>query len=337
MFADQPWYEMVERTIVALYREELERQPDESGRANLMWMAREVGWDAERMRQFVRESSEWHDKHDVKPRPPIDRKVLKGAFCIPTQPRRVWWPAFLAVDEAEQDRYITETLDRRYTFGQILVSGKPYGEDYTEIQPDAGRLRAGLEKIQAAGLVTIIAVDDRQGDDLSYLHDVLVPNRDLIDWSMWIYEMNGVLKDPNRCLKVLQQGRDLLPDCLSAIHFEPLDEGRQSYGLVDFGRAQREANLNALFFQTAGWEVGVQDATNRIHDFTRRLMGGFHGYPILSHGVYDYENSTSKTYRFQMSEGDAVGFTNMLMNAPLPEDEGFAAIRPSGFCDGGTA
>jgi hypothetical protein len=327
----QKWIE----TIDAVYREELARGVDWSGLATrLIEIA--GGWHVEELRAAIRDSAEWHDRHDPRPRPPIDRRDLRGAFCIPTRPRRVWWPAYLGGDEAEQDRYITDTVDRHYTFGQVLVSGLPYGTDYPEIAPDAGRLRAGLEKIRAAGLVTIVAFDDRRGADLSYLRDVLVPNRDLIDWSMGIYEVNGVLKDPALVLSVLRQTRELLPDALSAVHFEPLDEGRQSYGLVDWHRAQREAGLNALFFQSAGWEVGVAEATNRIHDFTRRLMGGFHGYPVLSHGVYDYENTTSKTYRYQMTEADAVAFTDHVMNAPLPLDEGVAAIRPSGFCDLGT-
>lgn len=327
----QTWIE----TIDAVYREELGRGVDWSGLATRLREAA-AGAHVEQLREAVRASTEWHDRHDPKPRPPIDRRVLKGAFCIPLQPKRLWWPNYLNEDDAGQDWMIAETLQRGYTFGELLVSGKPYRDHYPEILPDGGRLRAGLERMRAAGLVTIIAIDDRRGADLSYLRDVLVPNRDLIDWSMWIYEINGVLRDPELVLSVLRQGRELLPDVLSAVHFEPLNEGRQSYGLVDWHRAQREANLNALFFQIAGWEIGPAAAAVRLQDFTRRLMNGLHGYPILSHGAYDYENTTSKTYRYAMSEQDAIAFTDAVMNAPLEPDEGVLAVRPSGFCDGGT-
>lgn len=270
-------------------------------------------------------------------RPSIDRRFLEGGFCIPTKSNRVWQPAFLAVSDDEQDRYIAETIGRNYNFFEILVSGKPYGNDYPEILPDAGLLREGLEKIKYHGLTTIVAFDDSRGDDLSYLSSILEPSHGLIDWCMGIYEINGVLKDPNKTLNVLKQSRQLLPNCLLAVHFEPLDAGRESYGLVDWQKAKDEAGLNALFFQTAGWEVGIDDAATRLQDFTRRLMGGYHGYPVLSHGVYDFENSTSKTYRYEWTEQQGIQFTNDMMNYPLlPEEDGFMAIKPTGFCDGGT-
>src|SRR5262245_23735661 len=115
---DLDWYGMVEATITTLYRQELGRDPDDSGRGNLLWMAREHGATADRLQAFLRESAEYRERHASKPPPVsvVDRTVLKGAFCIPTRPRRVWWPAFLAVDDAEQDRYIAETTARGYTF-----------------------------------------------------------------------------------------------------------------------------------------------------------------------------------------------------------------------------
>jgi len=80
----------------------------------------------------------------------------------------------------------------------------------------------------------------------------------------------------------------------------------------------------------------VAEATARLQDFTRRLMAGFHGWPVLSHGVYDFENTTSMTYRGSMTEAAAVAFTDALMNAPLAPDGGVFAVPPSGFCDSGT-
>ena len=270
-------------------------------------------------------------------RPVADPATLQGAFCIPTQPRRVWWPAFLAVDDAEQNRYIDETLRRGYNFGQVLVSGFPYANEYPYIPTNAEVLRRGLEKCKQAGLTTIVAFDDQRWPDLSYLEPVLTPNRSLIDWCMGIYEVNGVVKNPDVVLSLLKQSRKLLPDCRLAVHFEPLDEGRQSYGLVDWQRAKDEANLQCLFFQTAGWVVGTQEATNRLQDFTRRLGGPqFHGYPTLEFGVVDYENTTSLTFRNQMSEADAVAFTDYMVNAPLEPDGGVYAVPPTGFADGGT-
>lgn len=270
------------------------------------------------------------------PGPMADPRHPQGAFCIPTTPR-VWWPAYLGVSDDEQDRYIAETLKRQYTFGQILVSGLPYANDYPRIEPDAERLWAGLGKMKAAGLTTIVAFDDSRGSDLSYLQPILAPSEALIDWCMGIYECNGVFKDPNIVLDVLKQCRALLPHAYLAVHFTPLDEGQQSYGLVDWQRAKDEANLQCLFFQTAGWVVGIQESINRIQDFTRRLGGPqFHGYPTLELGVVDYENTTSLTYRYQMSEEDAAGFTNDVMNATLEPDGGVYAVPPTGFADSGT-
>jgi hypothetical protein len=154
---------------------------------------------------------------------------------------------------------------------------------------------------------------------------------------MGIYECNGVFKSSVMVLDVLKQCRHLLPDAYLAVHFEPLDEGRESYGLVDWTRAKADANLQCLFFQTAGWEAGVQEATNRMQDFTRRLGGPqFHGYPTLEFGVLDYENVTSLTYRYRTSEENAVAFTDEIMNAPLAPDGGVYAVPPSGFGDGGS-
>lgn len=269
--------------------------------------------------------------------PPHDPRVLRGAFCIPTWPLRVWWPAFLAIDDAEQNRYIAETVQRGYTFGQILVSGYPYASDYPHIEPDADVLGYGLAKIRNAGLTTIVAFDDTRGADLSYLQAILEPNRHLIDWCMGIYEVNGVLKDPDLVLDVLKQCRALLPDAYLAVHFTPVDEGHESYGHVDWRRAKDEANLQCFFFQTAGWEVGIDEATARMQDYTRRLGGpGFHGWPTLELGVVDYENTTSLTYRYQMTEESACAFTDALMGAPLEPDGGVYAVPPTGFADGGT-
>jgi hypothetical protein len=43
---------------------------------------------------------------------------------------------------------------------------------------------------------------------------------------------------------------------------------------------------------------------------------------VLSHGVYDFENTTTKTYQGEMTEGDAVAFANAMFAAPLVPDQG---------------
>lgn len=269
--------------------------------------------------------------------PPIDKTVIKGAFCIPARSGRVWWPAALAVSDAELDRYVSETLARQYTFAEILVSGLPYANDYPEIAPDAGQLNRVLTRLKQAGLVTMVAFDDRRGPDLSYLQPVLAPNRDLIDWCMGIYEVNGVLKDPSLVLSVLKQSRQLLPDAILAVHFTPLDEGEQSYGLVDFHRAKDEANLQCLLFQTAGWRVGEAEAAARMADFTRRLGGpGMNGYPTLQYGVNFFEATTTKTYRGEWTEAQGVAFTNAVLAVPMAPDGGVMSVPATGFGDGGT-
>src|SRR5262249_43057694 len=65
---DLDWYLMVGRTTWALYREELNRDPDPEGFANFIFQARENGWTVVEMRANIRESPEWHAIHEA-PRP----------------------------------------------------------------------------------------------------------------------------------------------------------------------------------------------------------------------------------------------------------------------------
>ncbi len=55
------WCFMVYQTITALYNEELEREPDDSGRASMMSMALQ-GKTAEDLRIWIRMSDEWKNK-----------------------------------------------------------------------------------------------------------------------------------------------------------------------------------------------------------------------------------------------------------------------------------
>lgn len=281
----------------------------------------------------IQQTDEWKVKH---PAPaPTRPDSLAGAFCIPDAlfGDRLWWPNFLNEPEQRQDEIIRQTLRRGYNHGEVQVSGVPY-PGYPEIPLDATLLAAGLRKMRAAGLQTVVAFRDDRGPDLSYLRWTVDRCADLIDWCMGIYECNGVFKDPAIVLDMLKQCRALLPRAKLAVHFTAQDPQSESHGLVDWQRAKTEANLNAYFFQVSGWlPNGLEWGIVRIADFTRRFMHG------LGIDVYDFENTTSKTFRNEWTEAQGVAFTDALMNAPLVPDPRFGnvmSVRPAGFCDGGS-
>jgi hypothetical protein len=301
-------------------------------------------FDAETLGYAASREKHWRElQAELGVIPPVtgDVHALRGAFCIPKAlfGDRLWWPNFLNEPEARQDEMIRQTLLRGYNHGEIQVSGIPY-PGYPEIPLDLTLLRRGLQKMKAAKLTTIVAFRDDRGPDLSYLQAVVPQAADLIDWCMGIYEINGVLQSADKVLGVLTQARALLPNAKLAVHFTAQDPGTESYGLVDWARAKADANLNAYFFQVSGWlDGGLVQGQVRIADWTRRLMGGFHGYPILSDGVYDFENTTTKTFRDEWTEAQGVAYTDALMNTPLVPDgsgPGAMSIRPSGFNDGGS-
>lgn len=267
---------------------------------------------------------------------PSNPNTIHTAFCIPTTPRRVWWPAAVGEEDAELDRYIAETRARGYDTAQVLVSGRPYAVDYPYISPDVSALDRTLSRCKLAGLTTMVAFDDARGSDLSYLRAILTPLRSLIDWCFGVYECNGVFRNPEIVLDVLKQSRDLLPDARLGVHFTPVNEGYESFGHVDWHRAQSEAGLNCFFLQLAAWEQSINENIARVQDFTRRLMAGMNGYPILSHGVNVYELTTSRTYRYEWTEQQAVAVTDAIMNAPLAFDGSWQAVKPNGFGDSGT-
>ncbi len=95
--------------------------------------------------------------------------------------------------------------------------------------------------------------------------------------------------------------------------------------------------MNAFFFQGSAWRESLEQIDNRVQDYTRRLMAGMNGYPILSDGVFLFELTTSKTYRYEWTEAQGIAVTDHLMSTELKADTGVMAIRPSGWCDGGTA
>jgi len=300
-----------------------------------------MGYEASRAKH-LRELQDEIDPHPHPIPPPVPGSPLRGAFCIPfcevgDGRNRLWWPSFLGQPEGIQDRMIAETLRRGYNHGEVQISGWPYNRDYPEISLNRTLIRQGLTKMRAAGLQTIIAFRDDQGPDLSYLRDTVESVAELVDWCMCIYEMNGVFRDPKICLDVVKQARQMLPSSKIAVHFTAQDPGTESFGLIDWTRAKAEANLNAYFFQVSGWlPNALLHGQERIADWTRRLMAGFHGYPILSHGVINFEDTTSRTYRNEWTEKQGTDFNDALMNAPLAPDEGVMSVRPAGYGDGGT-
>ena len=290
----------------------------------------------------IRQSDEYRRKHQ-----PPQPSYLASAFCIPDgapglpygDRRRIWTPACACYDPPEQRRMIEALQIRGYNALEYQVSGWPYRRDYPEIAIDVASTVRDLTLIKENHLRTVVAFRDDRGPDLSYLRSVAAATQDLVDYCMGIYEVDGVFRDPAIVLSVLRQSRTLYPRAKLALHLTARDRGHESYGVDGapfwWACAAPDIGLDCYFFQTSGW-IDQRYSIARLQDYTRRLMAGFHGYPILPGGVIDFENTTTKTYSSTMSEAQGVSFTDALMNAPLDPDEGVRAVRPAGFMDAGT-
>jgi len=81
-FAALDWYVMVETTISAVYVEELHRPADDVGRGFLMFQAREMGWDVDAMRTWIRASEEYAEVHKPPPPAPLHPNPLIGHLGI---------------------------------------------------------------------------------------------------------------------------------------------------------------------------------------------------------------------------------------------------------------
>ena len=309
----------------------------------MTWDARDIGYPSSRRKHLYGPGELYDQLHLPVPVPPVNPNHWQGAFCIPnTLPgipygdgTRIWTPAFGCYSQVWQDRIITEFKHRGYTHFEYLISGFPYSNHYPYLPADTTRIVFDLYKLKQAGLATIVAFDDSRGEDCSYLTDVAAHTQDLVDWVMGIYEVNGVLKDPNKVLDVLKQSHALWPKARIAVHFTPLDEGNESYGLVDFQRAKDEAGLQALLFQSANWNH-PDEIISRIRDFQLRLQVGYHSW-AHPFDIVAFELSTSRTYR-DWTEGQGVSLSDYVMQqTSLPfTQEGFTTIPLTGFCDGGT-
>lgn len=362
MSTDPVALQMYKQTVDALCLQELGRLPawqgdDLVGGIMLQMAITEHMPDgsptsAESLRDWLHDQPEAvaYREHPIPPPgpipPPLPPEVpFRGAFCAPDalpgipygDGRRVWAPAFgCYAGTPWQDRMLDMCVARRHTWFEYQISGWPYHRDYPELALDPARTVADLTKIRSRGLRTIVAFRDDRGPDLSYLAPVAAATQDVVDLVMGIYEVNGVLQDPDLVLSVLVQSRRLWPRALLAVHFTDLMEG-ESHGLVNWHQAVDMAGLNALFFQAAGWLHTPEDVAARLADYTRRLGGPqFHNYPTLTHGVVVFELTTSKTYRGELTEAQGVAYTDAVLAVPMAPDGGVMSVPATGFLDGGT-
>jgi hypothetical protein len=238
-----------------------------------------------------------------------------------------------------QDRMISAHRRRNHNTLEYQVSGKPYREEYPELAVDPTRTRNDLLRIRNGGLQTMIAFDDTRWPDLSYLQPVADVTQDLVNCVMGIYEVNGVVRDPNIVLLLLKQARAMWPKAKLAVHFTDLMAG-ESHGLVDFRRAVAEAGLNMLFFQASGWLYSTKEVADRGADFTRRNGGPeMHGGQTLSDGVVQFEIYTSKTFREEMTEEENVQKCDDIRRQVPGKPDGakpWISVPFTGFMDGGS-
>src|SRR5258708_4591219 len=345
-------------TIRAISHDEIGRDPFEAPSPNaddpaavlmlMMAFHGRTGTDIPAWLHDQPEAVAWRSAQPQPSPPSIMAPVLpfRGACCIPTalpgipfgDGRRIWTPAFgCYAGTSWQDRILDACVARGHTWFEYQISGWPYRRDYPELLLDIPRIVADLARIRSRGIRTLVAFRDDQGADLTYLLPVAAATRGLVDGVFGIYEVNGVLKNADRVLDVLVQSRALWPEALLGVHFMDLvAQGQESYGLLDFGRAVREAGLNMLLFQASGGVQSPSDVAARLADFTRRLGGPrFHGYPTLSHGIVLAELTTSRTYR-DWSETRGIAYSDAVRARPMATDGGVLSVFPTGYLDGVT-
>lgn len=323
--------------------------PNDLGRlavntARMQWDAcNGMGYTASRAKHYAELATEVGLHPTPGPAPnPLPFTPFKGAFCIPDalpgipygDGKRIWTPAFGCYDATWQDRMIDQTLARRYPWLEYQVSGKPYRDDYPELDTDPARVRRDLLRLRQRGIRNIIAFDDRR-EDLSYLEPIAAVTQDLVDCTMGIYEVNGVFAEPNgtfsaktyaRVEAVLKRTKELWPNAINAFHSTTQDNGGLGFGEKDFWD-RMAPYVDVYFLQQSAWEHTPADTANRAQDFTSRLQGGLNGWHVLKYGVVLFEETTSKTYRGS-PESYGVNMTNDLLNRISP--------RPTGFMDGGS-
>lgn len=274
--------------------------------------------------------------------PPLPFAPFKGAFCIPDalpgipygDGKRIWTPAFGCYDANWQQRILAEMVKRGYSWLEYQISGRPYGSDYPALDTDPARVRRDLLKLRQRGLRSIVAFDDTR-EDIGYLEPIAAVTQDLVDCTMGIYEVNGVLDwDENRVARILEHTKQLWPKAINAFHSTTQDNGGRGFGERPFW--ERVAPFTDVYFlQQSAWphqqgdtpESRFAATVDRATDFCFRLIPGNNGWPKLRYGVVLFEETTTATYHEGKSESYGVDMTNRLLAAIKP--------TPNGFMDGG--
>jgi len=283
------------------------------------------------------------------PVPPIGPWVEpRGAFCIPGalpgspygDGRRIWDPAFGCYELWYQQEIIKQHVKRNHNVLLYQISGFPYHNDYPELDVDPARTVRDLTLLREANIQPIVIFDDRRFPDLSYLAPVAAATQDLVCGVMGIMEVNGVVRDVNLWMQMMQQQKALWPGATHGVHLMDV-MGGESYGFFKpEGWAQAIGlGLDLFFFQAAAWLHSTGDVAARAADYTRRLGGpGMNGYPTLPKGVVQTECYTSLTYREQMTEAQSISLNDQIRAAvPGKPDGRYVSVPMTGYMDGGTA
>jgi hypothetical protein len=171
----QPWYEMVEDTIDALYQEELDRPADPSGRASIMYFAREEGWTAEDARAWLRKSDEWQALHGTLPEPTLPPEPTREEVCGVnilfqgvTQFSEEFgaFPAFgpetSTLNDHDLDAYVRRMVTWGATHVEIAISWQYDERDYRypipgrDLTDNLPELRRRIIRMLAAGAKAVV-------------------------------------------------------------------------------------------------------------------------------------------------------------------------------------
>lgn len=262
---------------------------------------------------------------------------IRGAFCIPNavpgipygDNKRIWTPAFGCYSGSDwQTRIIEQTKNRNYNWFEYQLSGKPYHDDYPELELDVDRIVYDLNLLHRNQIGTFIAFDDRILD-LSYLAPVAARTQKLVDFIWGIYELNGVVNwNEDEVIRILKAQHELWPDAHNGFHSTSQDNGGRGFGERPFWlRAVNEAHVRIYLLQQAAWTRTLESTADRATDFGIRLQGPHAQWIQLEDGMCLAEETTTVTYRTE-PESYGVSVMNQLMGMVHP--------RPIGYMDGGS-
>jgi hypothetical protein len=300
------------------------------------------------------------------PPQPGNLTLLKGATCIPDffdenvgPHRNLWTPAFLAKEYRDRwPEIVAKYKARGYDTMEIIACGMPYHNDYSEIFPDTGLLQEGLTYLREAGLKTVTTLmDDRRGDDLSYVKPLTEAAGDLMDWAMPMYEMNAAMfgrmvvdswdgaKWQGGLTEALINCKRILPPHVKVGLHMTADHG--SIGSPE-AEWWRYASGNPMqmggqspvgrFIDASLYQCSLPDLAN-LHESALSQGKGLEDVAIRYAGTHPawkgsdcatnlFEVHTSYTYRNQMTETQARDYCDtMISQGPT--------VAKSGYMDGG--